>query len=84
MWLLIPIAFAFLVGVALSLLGGGIFTIVAVPLVLLGVAGFAAWFMVKGRDPNAPQVVSPPREPTGVPRAASGGAKTTNRRVGQD
>ena len=81
MWLLILIVFAVVVGAVIGIVGGGMFGIIGIPLGLLLAAGIVAWMIARGRD--APQVVSAPPEPTGVPRSASADAETSNERVGQ-
>jgi hypothetical protein len=80
MWLLIIVAVAILFGAISAVVGGGIFTIVAVPIGLILAAFLVGNFIRRGEE--APQVVEK-REPTGRPRAATGGAETANERVGQ-
>jgi hypothetical protein len=83
MWLLIVIVFALLLAAVGSVFAGGIFSIIAVPIGLLGAAAAVVWFVRSGRDANAPQVVPSATEPTGTPRSGSSGAETANQRVGQ-
>jgi hypothetical protein len=83
MWLLILIVAALIFGGVLSVLGGGIRLDHRRPGSFLAAAVLVAWFIRHRSDTDAPQVVPPPREPTGTPRSASGTADTANKRVGQ-
>jgi hypothetical protein len=80
MWLLIIVAVAIVFGAVSAFVGGGIFTIVAVPIGLIVAALIVGNFIRRGDE--APQVVEK-KEPTGTPRASTGDAETANERVGQ-
>jgi hypothetical protein len=84
MWLLILVVVGFIFVVAMSIFGGGIFTLILVPLFLVGLVAAAgiAWARLQAGD-DAPEVSSSQPQPTGLPRAASGGPGTANERVGQ-
>jgi len=84
MWLLIPVVIGLIFIVAMSILGGGIFTLILVPLFLVGllIAGGLAWARRQAAD-DAPGVSSSQPQPTGRPRAAPSGPGTANERVGQ-
>ena len=79
MWLFIPLAVGIAFGLLLSFLGGGIFTIVGVPIAFVLAALVLNFYAKRG---DTPQVIDTP-EPTGTPRSGSGSAETANERVGQ-
>lgn len=73
---------ALLLVVGLFAMGG---FVLAVPFALVGGLAFVLYSITKGKEGPAAQapLASGAPEPTGVPRAASGGAETANERVGQ-
>jgi flagellar basal body-associated protein FliL len=81
MWLLILVAFALLFAGVASVLGGGIVTIILIPIVLTAAVAVAAaaWIRRHASD----EVASSQPQPTGRPQSASPGAGTANERVGQ-
>jgi hypothetical protein len=84
MWLLIFIVVALVFAGVVGLLGGGIFTIILVPLFLAaGVAVAAAAWLRRQAGDDVPKVDSSQPQPTGMPRSGSSGAGTANERVGQ-
>ena len=68
----------------MSIFGGGIFTLILVPLFLVGLLAAAgiAWARQQAGD-DGPEVSSSQPQPTGRPRAAPAGPGTANERVGQ-
>jgi hypothetical protein len=84
MWMLIFIVFGLLFAGAVSVLSGGMLTLILIPVFLVAVVAVAAigWLRRQVGD-DAPTVVSSQPQPTGRPRTASGGVETANERVGQ-
>jgi hypothetical protein len=84
MWLGILVVFALLFAGVASVLGGGIVTIILVPIFLTAaVAIAAAAWIGRQASEDVPKVASSQPQPTGRPRTASPGAGTANERVGQ-
>jgi hypothetical protein len=84
MWLLILAVFALVLAGVGGVLGGGIFTIILIPVFLTAAVAIAAvaWIRRQASD-DAPEVDSSQPQPTGRPRAASPAPGTANERVGQ-
>jgi hypothetical protein len=84
MWLLILVVFALLFAGVASVLGGGIVTIILIPIFLTAAVAIAAaaWIRRQASD-DVPKVASSQPQPTGRPQNASPGAGTANERVGQ-
>ena len=80
MWIAIVIAIVIVFAGIGALVGGGLFTLIGLPIAAIIAAFFVASFLRRGSD--GPQLVSK-TEPTGVPRSSSAGAETANERVGQ-
>jgi hypothetical protein len=78
------VVFALLFAGIVSVLGGGIFTIILIPIFLTAAVAIAAvaWIRRQASD-DVPTVASSQPQPTGRPRNASPGAGTANERVGQ-
>jgi hypothetical protein len=79
MWMLIFIVFGLLFAGAVSVLSGGMLTLILIAVVAVAAIG---WLRRQVGD-DAPTVVSSQPQPTGRPRTASGGVETANERVGQ-
>ncbi|CAA9470759.1 MAG: hypothetical protein AVDCRST_MAG30-89 [uncultured Solirubrobacteraceae bacterium] len=72
-------------GLVLSALSVAFFSVWGLPVVLLSVLVIAGYLAV-ARKEGAPVVSmerAKPKEPTGMPRSAGGGAETANQRQGQ-
>jgi hypothetical protein len=71
MWMLIFIVFGLLFAGAVSVLSGGMLTLILIPLFLVAVVAVAAigWLRRQAGD-DAPTVVSSQPQPTGRPRTA--------------
>jgi hypothetical protein len=80
-----PVLAAIVLFVVAALVVSAVLTLWGIPAVVLGlIAGVAYLARARREDPRIGTVerkATP--EPSGTPRAASGGAETTNRRVGQ-
>jgi hypothetical protein len=84
MWLGLFVALALIVAVVVTVLGGGIFTIILIPVFLVAAVVVVAVAGLRQRaGDDSPKLFSSPPEPTGRPRSGSAGAGTANERVGQ-
>jgi hypothetical protein len=84
MWLGLFLALALILAAVVTVLGGGIFTIILVPLFAVAVVVVVAVAGLGHRaGDDTPNMFSSAPEPTGRPRSGSAGAGTANERVGQ-
>jgi len=79
-----PLFFALLVGAVLSVFALLVFSVWGLPVVAIVVLALVAYLLAaRKRDAGVGTIErGKPVEPTGRPRTASGGATTTNERVG--
>jgi hypothetical protein len=80
------VVFALLIAlIVLGLIATAVFSIWGIPFVVLFLAVLGAYIVsARRKDPSVGRLEHvKPKEPTGVPRKASGDAQTSNERVGQ-
>jgi hypothetical protein len=84
MWMLILVVFALVLAGAVTIFGGGIFTIILVPLLLVPAVAIASVVAIRYlTSDEAPTVPTSQPQPTGKPRGTTAGPGTANERVGQ-